>query len=199
MFSFSATYIALWAIVLFQGLLILAVMRQLGDVRAVPDGSRSESLLPIGTPAPPFSAIDRRIGGPIELSTVADTILLFIASNCPTCRSLLKDLQHASWDGLPSVVGVCQEHSERSRWYEQAPPQLQVIVDEATDLISRYRIASFPTAVIVDSHLIVRLYGHPDSAADLRQLYSRFKQTFAGTPAGSQRQLSVSNAEQVGS
>lgn len=56
MFRFLSSYIALWLVVLAQGVLILAVLQQLAKLRnAAVRGDLSEDRLPDGSKAPDFT------------------------------------------------------------------------------------------------------------------------------------------------
>src|SRR5918996_1614498 len=68
-FTFSATYAALWVIVLFQAVLVLALLRQLVELRRVVDhvDLPATGPLPVGDAAPQFESLDSRTGRAMSL------------------------------------------------------------------------------------------------------------------------------------
>jgi hypothetical protein len=167
-FSFSATYIALWVIVIFQGLLILALMRQVSDLER--GGASKEDLLPIGTAAPSFSGTDERSGLSIELSQSGESgaALIFLSPDCSICTSLADDLGKIKRGGLPPIIAFCKEQGPDSeRFAERFPRQFPLLVRGANQVISRYRISTFPTLVMVDASRTIHSYSHPRDAGNL--------------------------------
>jgi hypothetical protein len=177
-FSFSATYIALWVIVIFQGLLILALMRQVSDLeRGVVS---KHDPLPIGTPAPSFSGIDERSGLSIELSQSGESgaALIFLSPHCSICTSLAEDLGQIKWGGLPPIIAFCKEQRpDCERFAERFPQQFPLLVRGADQVISQYRVSAFPTLVMVDASLTIGSYAHPRDAAELTAICKDFVKT----------------------
>src|SRR5688500_20377107 len=61
-FPFVASYIAVWILVIFQGLLILALLKHLAEVKQLArlGGVAGADPLPAGAPAPDFEGVDLR-------------------------------------------------------------------------------------------------------------------------------------------
>lgn len=175
-FSFSATYIALWVIVVFQGLIILALMRQIFDLER---GGVSKPL-PIGTPAPSFIGTDERSGLSIELPQLGGSgaALIFLSPNCSICTSLAEDLGQIKGNGLPQIIAFCKEQPPDSkRFAERFPRHVPLIIRGADQVISSYRISTFPTLVMVDVSRTILSYDHPRDAGELLSICEGFVET----------------------
>ncbi len=62
-FGFTASYIALWLLVVFQTLVTIGLLRQITTLLSLWEGRLpSDELLPLGSLAPKFSAWDLRSG-----------------------------------------------------------------------------------------------------------------------------------------
>src|SRR5437762_11645944 len=91
MTHFSISYIALWALVVFELFLCLALLQQLEKIRgiALRTGSISDDHLPVGSRAPQLSLT------PTSSNTTIDirySMLLFVSSECIECRGLIEKI-----------------------------------------------------------------------------------------------------------
>ena len=88
-----ASYIALWAVVLFQGVVIFVLLRQLGVIYLGTAQGVANDGLDVGHAAPDFSL--RQIDGQkISLASfqTRPLILIFGSPTCAPCRDLIPDL-----------------------------------------------------------------------------------------------------------
>ena len=93
-FAFSATYVALWAVVLFEGLLVVAVLQQLAKLRPLLERAAGSVVVDepsIGSAAPEFAGIEQISGGAVGVDNLAGRGggLLFLSPDCPTCKDLV--------------------------------------------------------------------------------------------------------------
>jgi hypothetical protein len=74
MFNFPATYIALWVVAVFQGVLVIALLRELAQLRQFAElGSFSGKIrLPIGSSAPEISDIDQGSRQQVRIADLGD-------------------------------------------------------------------------------------------------------------------------------
>jgi hypothetical protein len=165
-FAFAPAYIALWAFVLFQGILILGLLIKLENLRQLIE--RGGTSLPIGSRAPEFLGVDQA-GEPVGLEDVAGGIVLFLSPDCSACNALVDSIASASGN-LPRTVVVCRGEEEACAGLSVRLRQsVQVIVDRSGQITSAYGTSSFPRAVVVDSKKTIRRYGHPRTSDDLKE------------------------------
>ena len=171
--GFSVTYIALWAIVIFQGLLALALLKQLSELReSLTNAALSrEDGLPIGSLAPNFSAFDEDPIRELNIGTVAGArILLFLSGECSVCKDLVESLRSES-EQLAPIVAVCLRNDPHDATFEKRfGPEVMVLFEGAANIAAKYRVSSFPTAVIIDGQRKIRAYGHPTNKRSLQRL-----------------------------
>src|SRR5438067_7226270 len=88
------SFIALWIIVIGEGVLILLLYRQLGVLYLGSAAGVSRDGLAVGSQAPDFTLADID-GQPHKLSSMRgrNILLLFGSSHCDPCRRLLPGLE----------------------------------------------------------------------------------------------------------
>ena len=88
-----ASYIALWAVVLFQGVVIFVLLRQLGVIYLGSAQGVANDGLDVGKEAPDFS-LNGLDGEPLSLASFRGTpvVLIFGSPTCAPCRGLIPDL-----------------------------------------------------------------------------------------------------------
>ncbi len=177
-FSFYGTYGLLWVFALFQGLLLLALLRELGELRRIVGvtGVPVDDHLPLGSPAPAFAGIDLRSGQQIALRLMDDArgqVVLFVSPGCSVCRGLADSLRLVTHEGFPRIVAICSgKEQECRRFVDRLGPDVPVLVDTDGAIGASYRVWGPPTAVVVEGQL-VRSYGHPTNVEDLKALVSQ--------------------------
>ncbi|MBI3468105.1 MAG: hypothetical protein HY000_34295 [Planctomycetes bacterium] len=158
------SYVALWALVLVQSVLILAMLRQIGvlHLRIAPAGARILSFGPeIGDPVSPVTLQDMenpadelRVCGTMD----SDLFLLFVTPTCAVCTSLMpaiKPLMRQSngdlrW-GIVAFGGRARCAEFRHRYHLG-----EVLFAYAPEIRNQYKIAATPYALLIarDGHLI---------------------------------------------
>jgi hypothetical protein len=176
--AFFTTYVVIWIVVLFQGLLILALLRELAELRRRLElgALENEDRLPIGSEAPEFTGADVRSGQLVSLQTVghAGGAILFLTPDCNLCRNLANSLRAPALSDLPTIIVFCQG-SERgcSTFYERLDPKGYLMHKESEQVATLYHVSGSPTAVILDGERKIRGYGHPQDLEDLKKLLTR--------------------------
>lgn len=199
-FDFYSSYVALWIWAIFQGLLTLAIFRQVlelekrsGNWKGMPGG---ESL--VGARAPEFSGDDLHSGRPINVNIFEGQggVILFLAAYCPACRSLAKSLQGVSLGSLPPILASCTgDKQETLKLGKRLGPQIPLLLDEVGDTASLYLVSSYPTAVVLDGECRIRVHSGISNAEDLQRLLAR---SIAGdTKDGELAIASVSSKQSV--
>ncbi|HKN70853.1 MAG TPA: redoxin domain-containing protein [Terriglobales bacterium] len=185
--GFSSSYIALWALVVFQGLVVLALLQRLEKLQLLASQRESsENRLPNGSRAPGFACVDKWSNREYGLRDLAERggMLLFLSSDCPACKALVEGLTRAAPDGLPLIIAFCHGREKAcARFSRRLETKVPLVVDGAAEIASRYRASGFPTAVGIDRELKIRGYGHPKDVKEIRELWSHsFTEALAGEP-----------------
>ncbi|MCI0627777.1 MAG: hypothetical protein L0387_40030 [Acidobacteria bacterium] len=172
-FEFATSYLALWAVVLFQGLIILALMRQLEELRkSAKHGGLTLEHLPTDSRAPEFAGVDFRSGRRVASRDLEGRggVILFLSA-CPVCVRLVSDLNQVTTIDMPPMVAVCQGGDRACAGIAKGlPREFHLILEHSEEIAARYLVDSSPTAVFVDETLRIRGYGHPENVGDLKLL-----------------------------
>jgi hypothetical protein len=174
--SFSATYIALWFVVIFEGLLILSLLQQLTKLRRLAEqgGSSEQNRLALGSKAPPFAGIDLHSGEQIGIAHLdrRGGLVIFLSPDCSVCKSLVGSV--ALSNELPQTIAFCQGSQQAcTALLTRVGVRIRSSFTGAEEAITSYRVSGFPTAVVVDGERRIRAYGYPKDAEDLKALFAR--------------------------
>ena len=172
---FITSYIAVWILVVFQGLIVLALLRELTELRQKLEAGafQNDDRLPIGSLAPDFTAVDVRSKKTVGLQTLTGTggAILFLTPHCGVCKDLANSLRPPALDGLPPIIVFCQgSDSACARVFERLDPKAFTVNYQAEQIASRYHVTGSPTVVLVDSERKIRGYGNPEHLEDLKKL-----------------------------
>jgi AhpC/TSA family len=166
-FGFSSTYIALWIVVVFQGLLIVALLHKLEKVRLLIERG---TALPIGSDAPAFSGVDQA-GRLIGLQDLAGGgVILFLSPDCPLCKGLVNSISTLG-KKLPRLIAICRGEGKPCSDIAMLL-ESQVILDEAGEIAASYGTTVFPRAVMLDSNKKIRGYSFPKTIDDLSKAFN---------------------------
>jgi hypothetical protein len=185
---FIASYIAVWILVVFQGLLILALLKQLGELKQLAQlrGVPGEDRLQPGTAAPEFDGLDLRSAEPIT-TRVFDKqggALLFLSPECGSCLELANGLREPAISRLPPIVTFCQGNDSTCASYiDRLGPEIYTLRDDDNTVSTRYRVDGSPTAIVINPDLTIGGYGHPLNIEDLKRLLARILGTNEGNEA----------------
>jgi hypothetical protein len=173
--EFLTSYIVIWVVVLFQSLLIVALLRELRELqRLVRHGSLlGADRLPTGAPVPKFAGVDWRSGqqvGNHSLNGIGG-IVVFLSSDCSTCRDFAVSLRQPAIDGLPPIIAFCKGGEQGcQRLLKMADARVHLLLKGAEETAALFQVTGFPTAVVIDAKQRVRGYGHPKNIEDLKRL-----------------------------
>lgn len=163
--AFQVSYLLLWVLVIFQGLILLGLVNR--SVRTYPaTDDKPENL--IGRAAPGFTApttdgsLAKFASGPGSKRS-----LLFLSTDCSACVLVLTtpqiDLVRSKGGGNLTVV--CRspkaECEKLARTYLSGS---SVVVDRDLRISQLYGVERVPTAVLVNENGVVTSYGHPEEA-----------------------------------
>ncbi|MGI8968273.1 MAG: peroxiredoxin family protein [Chloroflexota bacterium] len=165
---FYMSYAALWALVLFQTLVMLEVVRRNPNGRPALEGLQafgsSNPMLESGSPAPTFEATDIHTGAQVSPSKWAGQRLLlgFLSPECSTCIAVSDELVTYSKVNDAQLVVVCRGTDDPCKKFSaEYFASFPVIVDEKGSISEKFLVEHTPTAVIIDEDGRILRYGFP--------------------------------------
>jgi methylamine dehydrogenase accessory protein MauD len=202
--AWLASYAALWLVVLALVVAVLTLARQVGLVltRIPPAGARMENAGPaIGAKAPELIGRDFT-GSDLRLASQRGkrTLLVFMASNCDACESLVPSLRSVAMSEratTETLVIFSRPSEQAARDFVKEHGLRGVVAGFAPDLVIRYGVTSTPYGLMVDQQGFVRAKGVVNH---LEHIESLINATDSGLPsveaaararAGGQIQLGV--------
>lgn len=168
-------FLVLWAIVLFQGLIILGLVRTLRELQNVVESGRLPRRLPVGALSPDFKGTDLRTGAEIDSSELIgrELVVLFLSDGCPNCRRLADGTRHVSVEPGQTRIAVCHGGArEAGTFVDLLASDIAVLADSDGAVFSSFAITGTPAAVIVDETGSVSGSGGPRHSGELAALLS---------------------------
>lgn len=156
---------ALWVLVVFQGLVLLGLVRAVHTLRG--GHARHESLQDledmVHKKAPDFQAFDLA-GVYFDSAKVAEQprAFLFVSPRCESCSVTANELASLRWKSEGDVYVVCRGGVAECREFsEQVGAGTRVLVDDSFEISRAFKVTAVPTAVLIDASNTVRSYGNP--------------------------------------
>jgi len=158
-----ASYIALWALVLFQGAVIFVLLRQLGVIYLGTAQGVARDGLAAGKRAPDFALADLD-GRGVSLADFRGLplVLVFGSPTCGPCRQLIPDLNAFASEhrGELRVLFLSRGEADDSRRFAA---ELDIRVPVAThpdeELPERYKARVTPFAFYIDGEGVIQSKG----------------------------------------
>ncbi len=169
-----ASYVVLWAVVLFQGLVIFILLRQLGVMYlGTARGVAHDGLAP-GARAPDFAV--RGLGG--QNISLADfrglpLVLIFGSPNCVPCRALVPDLNSFARErsrDLRVLFLSRGELEEASRFAREFDLQVSTAVHPDDGLPDKYKVRVTPFAFLISGEGTIEAKGLANNREHLEML-----------------------------
>jgi peroxiredoxin len=151
------SFVALWVIVLFQGCVLIGLLR---TVYRLNRGQLAEPF-ESGSLAPAFVARDVR-GEEVRTADLrgASSALLFVSPSCQTCGVVLADLSPLTRRVGGQLVIVCGGSAEEcTRLTERYELTARVIADTNFAISRLYRVQTVPTGILIGPHGQIERYG----------------------------------------
>lgn len=172
--AWLASYIALWAIVLFQGVVIFVLLRQLGVIYLGTAQGVANDGLDVGHAAPDFS-LTQLDGLSVSLASfqAKPLVLIFGSPTCVPCRGLIPDLNAFARDRA-NELGVLflsrgDEHSAR-RLADELSIEVPVASHPDEKLPDAYQARVTPFGFLVDKQGVIRAKGLANNREHLELL-----------------------------
>ncbi|MGH7721030.1 MAG: TlpA family protein disulfide reductase [Gemmatimonadaceae bacterium] len=172
---FVISYVALWALVIFQSIVLVGLVRALARLQqrgAQVDGPIDHHDHLAGREAPEFSATDLS-GRLVRASEFAGRprAFLFVSPECRTCRLTLSEMNALEWKAEGTVVVICQSgRSECRALAERFDLEAPVLVDEDAAISDLFAVNGVPTAVLVTADDQIASYGQPMRGEELDEM-----------------------------
>lgn len=173
-------FVALWALVILLGLLVLGTLRRLTPLieraeanLAAAAISASPGGLEPGTVVPAFSGrqADGRVFTEADL-TGSDSIVLFVSVACQSCERFIRDLTRTRVPELGArLVVVTDEQDQASEL--AASTGVVVLVQENRSIARVFESSATPHTFVLDESRRVLASGTPNDWSRLRQLVAR--------------------------
>jgi cytochrome c biogenesis protein CcmG/thiol:disulfide interchange protein DsbE len=171
----SASYLILWALVVFQSLVLLGVVRVVFKTTATHDAPPAQKEhLKVGEPVPQFTGIDL-LGNPLGSEALAGkyNALLFVKPRCPSCTTTLQELHALRHKATGNVTLVCTgSRHDCGQLVSRYDVALPTIVDEEGSITELFRVEGTPYAVMVDEDGRIDMTGRPVRPEDLEEVIS---------------------------
>jgi methylamine dehydrogenase accessory protein MauD len=160
--------LALWALVLFLGFLLLGALRGLALLRwrleqleaTTPSRLGGRGLRP-GKKAPDFT-LPGIPGGEVALHHYAKrkVLLVFMQPGCGPCHHIVPELNRLHHAGGPQVLVIHNGGTQAVQgWIEQHRPRFPVALQEGFNLSKRYQVFATPFAFLIDERGMIAARG----------------------------------------
>lgn len=169
--------IALWVLVLFETVLLVLLLRALGEMRQQgrlsAGSSQRQSELNVGEQAPSFTA-NAYGNESIRLENVRGrkSVLAFVSPGCSACAGAieaLNTLQGEDHNLALLVIGDADEQKNHAFALEHQA-QMPILAANASLALDVYRIRGFPFVYLLDEQQIIRAKGTVNNYEHLQAL-----------------------------
>jgi peroxiredoxin len=154
--------LALWAVVLFLGFLVLGTLRAYGVLRwqleqlaATTPNRVGRSGLKPGKAAPEFT-LPRVGGGEVSLRDFAGrpVLLVFVQAGCGPCHAIAPELNRLVRRGVQVVVVNSAEPEAAREWAEDVGAEFPVLVQERWKVSKSYEVYATPFAFLIEGGVV---------------------------------------------
>jgi methylamine dehydrogenase accessory protein MauD len=177
--------ILLWIMAIAQGILLLALARQIGLLheRSAPLGAMVTDAGPdVGDKAPAFE-LDDFSGNPVAIGGAGqrqqDMLLVFLAPFCPMCNKLLPTIRALGREEHLHVIVVSDGAKEDHEDVLRRHPLGDIPYVVSAEIGIGYRIGRVPYAVLLDEHGVIRAKGLVNTREHLESLVEAKAMNFA--------------------
>lgn len=169
-----ASYIALWAVVLFQGAVIFLLLRQLGVMYLGTAQGVARDGLPVGAKAPDFT-VESMEGRSVSLADFRGLplLLVFGSPNCRPCRQLVPDLNvfaSEQREALSVLFLSRGEPEETRRFASEVDIQVPMASHPDESLPEAFKARVTPFAFLLDGEGVVQAKGLANNRSHLDML-----------------------------
>jgi hypothetical protein len=156
--AFFASYVALWVLVIVEGLAIFALYQHFGEMYLNTREGRASQGPDVDSELEPVKAQDLS-GSTVRLAERGrPTLLVFASTDCELCGELRPDLKRFAEERAEfRTLLVCAGDLDGvSRWADGLSEVVEVVPDPGYRIATRYGVGVTPFMVGTDSGGIVR-------------------------------------------
>jgi methylamine dehydrogenase accessory protein MauD len=178
--TWLVAFLALWAVLLFLGFLVLGTLRTLGLLSwrlelleaTTPRRLGRDGLRP-GKKAPDFS-LPSADGKEITLQNLAGrkVLLVFTQSGCSPCTQIMPELNPLRSSAVQVVVINNGEPQATKKWGEELGARFPVLAQERFSVSKRYAVFATPFAFLIDEKGIIVSKGIINNRQHIRYVLS---------------------------
>lgn len=177
-----ASILALWVLVIFETVLLVLLLRALGELRQrggiSTQASTDREGLSLGTQAPVFVATDHE-GTPVGLEDTDRQwrILAFIAPGCSACEFAIHALNDfiAEQQNI-AVLVIGDANLKENRAYAAEKQAVMPILTTQPNVVKElYLVRSVPFAYVLDANGIIRAKGRINEKEHIHYLLAEAK------------------------
>jgi peroxiredoxin len=181
---YVTSYVVLWVLVLFQGLMIVALARAVYRLESIGGPlDRGEGVGLRSRPAPEFEAVAAD-GTTVRSDELRGRrwALLFVSPSCPACLATLDELQALKSKVNDNVIVVNRAPLEESRQLARTYGlDVPVVPDEFATIGDLFTITRHPMAVLVNEEYRIESQGEPKRGAELEAIFAERNAELAAT------------------
>ena len=157
-------------LVIFQGLLIIALLRQLHEIHQLLQEIEVTPGVPqlVGARISPFNLRSARYHTPISSDNIsAGGVLVFLSHGCSSCRNFIGSLSPN--DTIPRNV-LFLWTGDASEAAARVPKQIDYAVLTAQETAQLFSVVRFPTAIAIRPDGTIATYAKPETYKDVETL-----------------------------
>jgi len=173
--------VILWAVVLFQGFLLLGTLRSLGllswrleQLEATTPKRLGRDGLKPGKKAPDFT-LPSADGKEVALHDFAGRklLLVFTQSGCSPCKKIVPELNRLGKNGESQVVVVNNGDPDATRkWSAEVGARFLVLAQEKFSISKKYEVFATPFAFLIDEKGVIASKGIINNRQHIRYVLS---------------------------
>jgi methylamine dehydrogenase accessory protein MauD len=173
--------LALWAVVLFVGFLLLGALRALGvlswrleQLEATTPRRLGRDGLKPGKRAPDFT-LPSADGKEVALHDFAGrkVLLVFTQSGCSPCQKIVPELNRLGKSGESQVVVINNGDPDATRkWSAEVRARFPVLAQDHFSVSKRYQVFATPFAFLIDEQGVITSKGIINNRQHIRYVLS---------------------------
>ncbi len=171
--------ILLWIVVVVMGIMIFALVRQIGVLyeRVAPAGALMiNQKLTVGGEAPPLDLQDIK-GGLVTIGGIPENgkskLVFFVSPSCPVCKTLLpvvKSANKSEKDWMDVILASDGDNYDHQGYINEH--KLQMFTYISSEILGRsYGVSKLPYAVLIDEQGKIASMGIINSREHLESLF----------------------------
>ena len=196
--AWLVSYIVLWAVVLFQGVVIFVLLRQLGIIYLGTAQGVARDGIAAGQRAPDFT-LPNLAGGLVSLADFRgrSLLLVFGSTSCAPCRTLVPDLNEFARTRageFRALFLIRGEPDAARRFVDELDVQVPVALHNDEELPDKYKARVTPFAFVIDGEGIVRAKGLANNREHLDMLLKMASEALKRQPKAGRNGVAAETA-----